>query len=116
MKIELDKSNDLEPLSIFSMVSVYSKADVTLLKEFSNILHIVNYEGLDGLRVIEAKSITSVVVLILFILFNHKKKNPNICAQHLQSFIVEEKPFLDFTTTIDPLWQTVKEADTELAE
>lgn len=98
------------------MVSVYSKADATLLKESSNTLRVVNYEGPEGLCIIEAKSITSVVALILFILFDHEKKNPNICAQHLRLFIVGEKPFLDFITTMDPSWQTVEEAGTELAE
>jgi hypothetical protein len=95
------------------MVSKYTKADMNLLKESSDTLRVVDYEGSEGLRVIEAKSITSVVALIPFILSDHEKKNPDICKRYSHSFFVGEKPFLDFTsTTTDPSRQAIDEAGT----
>ena len=93
------------------MVSVYGKADMNLLEASSDTLRVVRYKGSDDLRIIEAKSITSVVALIPFMLSDDEKKNPNICAQYSQSFFVGEKPFLDFTTTtVDPSQQAIDEA------
>ena len=44
MKTEPDEPN--VPLDTFAMVSVYSKADTTLLKESSDTLRVIDYEGL----------------------------------------------------------------------
>jgi hypothetical protein len=96
------------------MVSVYGEVDMNLLEASSDTLRVVRYKGSEDLRIIEAKSITSVVALIPFLLSDDEKKNPNICAQYLCSFFVGEKPFLDFTTnTTDPSQQAVEEAAVE---
>jgi hypothetical protein len=105
-----------ELLGTFTMISVYSKPEPNLLKESSGTLRVIDYAGSKGLCIIEAKSITSVVALIPFILADHEKNDPNIYAQYSESFLVGEKPFLDFTTTTtDPSWQAVEETAT-LAE
>ena len=90
------------------MVSVYGKADANLLKDSFDTLRVVPYKGSEDLRVIEAKSIASVVALFPFVLSDHEKQNPDICAQYSQSFFVGEKPFLDFTT--DSSQQDIEEA------
>lgn len=98
-----------EKLGTFVMLSVYSDPDKNLLEESSNTLCVVRYRGSEGLHVIEAKTITSVVAVILFVLSEDEKQDPGICAQYSQCFFVGEKPFLDFTTdTMDPLLQVVE--------
>jgi hypothetical protein len=93
------------------MVSVYGKADVNLLKESFDTLRVVHYKGSEELRVIEAKSIATVVALFPFILSDDEKRDANICAQYSQSFFVGEKPFLDFTSnTTDPSQEAIEEA------
>ncbi|KIL54551.1 hypothetical protein M378DRAFT_18778 [Amanita muscaria Koide BX008] len=104
-------NEEKEPLGTYAMVSVYGKADANLLSKSSHTLRIIHYKGSEDLRIIKAKSITSVVALFPFILSDDEKKNPNICAQYLQSFFVGEKPFLDFTTnTTDPSQEDIEEA------
>ncbi|KAF8625282.1 hypothetical protein AX15_005465 [Amanita polypyramis BW_CC] len=94
------------------MVLVYGKADANLLNESSDTLRVVRYKGSEDLRIIEAKSITSVVALFPFILSDDEKKDANIRAQYSQSFFVGEKPFLDFTTnTTDPSQEAIEEAN-----
>ena len=96
-------------LGTFAMLSVYSDPDKNLLEESSNALRVVRYRGSEGLHVIEAKTITSVVAFIPFVLSEDEKKNPGICAQYSQCFFVGEKPFLDFTTnTTDSLPQVIE--------
>jgi hypothetical protein len=95
------------------MVSVHGNADTDLLNASSDTLRVVRYKGSKDLRIVEAKSITSVVALFPFILSDDERKDPSICAQYSQSFYIGEKPFLDFTTiTIDPSQEAIEEAGT----
>jgi hypothetical protein len=73
------------------------------LKESSDTLRVVSYQGTEALHVIDAKSICSVVAMVPFILSSREKQNPIICEQCANCFFVGEKPFLDFTSsTTDP--------------
>ena len=85
------------------MVSVYSDPDENLLKESSDTLRVVRYQGTKALHVIDAKWISSVMALIPFILSDQEKKYPSICTHYTQCFFIGEKAFLDFMTmTTDP--------------
>lgn len=95
------------------MVSVYSDPDENLLKESSDTLCVVRYQGTEALHVIDAKWISSVMALIPFILSDQEKKYPSICTHYTQCFFIGEKAFLDFTTmTTDPSHECDEEAQT----
>ena len=98
----------------FAMVSVYSNPDKNLLKQSFDMLQVVHYWSKEALHVVDAKSISSVVILIPFIVSKQEQQDLSICAQYSQCFFVSEKPFLDFTTTTDPLQpeEADEEADT----
>lgn len=85
------------------MVSRYSDPDEDLLKDSSDTLRVVSYEGAEALFVIDAQSICSVVAMVPFILSSTEKQNPITREQCANCFFVGEKPFLDFTSsTSDP--------------
>ncbi|KAF8337841.1 hypothetical protein F5887DRAFT_920244 [Amanita rubescens] len=86
-----------------AMVSRYSDPDEDLLKDSSDTLRVVSYEGAEALCIIDTKSICSVVAMVPFILSSAEKQNPITREQCANCFFVGEKPFLDFTSsTTDP--------------
>jgi hypothetical protein len=87
------------------MVSVYSHAIQNHLDDSFGTLRVVQYQGKELLEVIDVKSICSVVAMVPFILTEQEKAVPAICEHYSKCFFVGEKPFLDFTSTTDPLQQ-----------
>ena len=49
---------------MLALVSLYSRPDATLLQSSSNTLWSCQYQGVEGFRVVEVKSIMSVVAIV----------------------------------------------------
>ena len=106
--LDLDsEDSDSEDLDLkqhnLAMVSVHSHAIQNHLDDSFGMLRVVQYQGKELLEVIDVKSICSVVAMVPFILTEQEKVVPAICKHYSKCFFVGEKPFLDFTSTTDPL-------------
>lgn len=77
------------------MLSIYSDPHPTLLAESYQTLHVCKHLGHHGRRVVNAKSIQSLVAMIPFPLTVEEARNPDICTTHTNCFYVGEKPALD---------------------
>jgi hypothetical protein len=79
------------PSQVFAMVMTYSNPDPDLLAQSHNVLWVSRPLGLHGLRVIDAKSITSVVAMVPFVLRENEIHSPRLFNRYKGCVCMVEK-------------------------
>lgn len=97
------------PLSIsastrtLAMVSCYGSRHQELYEQSHQTLWVAQYLGEESLKVVDVKSIRSVVAMVPLVLSTEEASNAAIRAQYSQYYFVAEKPFLDFAGSSDSI-------------
>jgi hypothetical protein len=96
-------SSLLAPSQAFAMVMTYSHPDPALLSQSHNTLWVSRPLGTHGLRVVDAKSITSVVAMVPIVLREEEISSPRLFGKYNGCVCMVEKPFLAAVSTIEEL-------------
>ena len=87
----LHRPNRQHPLSPYALVSVYSEPDQTILEDSCYTVHACRYLGDEDLKVVDAKSIVSVISM---------QKLPPLDGEPDDLWFVVEKSGLDDTELV----------------
>ena len=82
------------PSQAFAMVTIYSNPDPQLLSHSHNMLWVSRRLNTCGLRIIDAKSIASVVAMVPFVLREDEISSPYLFHRYNGCVCMVEKPFL----------------------
>ncbi|KIL69012.1 hypothetical protein M378DRAFT_70434 [Amanita muscaria Koide BX008] len=96
----------------FALVSTYSNPDVELLVQSHNALWVSKHLGSHGLRVIDPKSIESVVAMVPFALKEEEENNQTFIRKYKDCMCMIEKPFLADVSSSTLLEELEHEEDT----
>ena len=103
----------------FALVSCYDEPDKTLLEESCQTLYVARYLGKQALKIINVRSIQSVIGMVPFMLSEPEEQNEEICAKYSQCYFVAENPAKHFSSAdcvqdspVDPAersWQVAQD-------
>ena len=82
------------PSQAFAMITTYSNPDPELLSQSHNTLWVSRCLNTCGLRIVDAKSIASVVAMVPFVLREDEKSSPHLFNRYNGCVCMVEKPFL----------------------
>jgi hypothetical protein len=102
------------PSQAFAMIKTYSNPDPDLLSQSHNALWVSRHLGTHGLRIVDAKSIGSVIAMVPFVLREEEVNSPQLFQRYNGCVCMVEKPFLASASTNE--WLEELHGDEEIVD